>query len=385
MAKRKKSPVNVPELDILEQINLDAAGLDIGAEEIYACVPVGRDKSSVRAFPTFTVDLHALANWLEACRIKTVAMESTGIYWIPAYEILEARGFAVYLVNARHIKNVPGRKTDILDCQWIQQLHTYGLLRASFRPPEEICALRAMARHRDNLIRYRSAHIQHMQKALELMNVKLTQVVSDITGVTGMSIIRAVVAGERDSHRLARFRQSGCKKSEEQIAKALQGNYKPEHVFVLKQALAQYDFYQQQIQECDAQMEAMYACLPPSDPEEQVLPPPKPKRGKPRKNQAHFDLATSLYEAVGVDLTAVDGLDALTVQSIITEIGIDVSPWPTVKHFASWLCLAPHNDKSGGKILGVPKRHRTELIWHSGWQLRAWAAARVRLVLSIAA
>ena len=200
MAKRKKSPVNVPDLDVLEQINLHAAGLDIGAEEIYACVPADRDEPSVRVFPTFTVDLHALADWLAACQIETVAMESTGIYWIPVYEILEARGFEVYLVNARHIKNVPGRKTDILDCQWIQQLHTYGLLRASFRPPEEICALRAMARHRDNLIRYRSAHIQHMQKALELMNVKLTQVVSDITGVTGMSIIRAIVAGERDPH-----------------------------------------------------------------------------------------------------------------------------------------------------------------------------------------
>jgi hypothetical protein len=222
MAKRKKSPVNVPDLDILEQINVDAAGLDIGAEEIYACVPVGRDETSVRVFPTFTVDLHALADWMAACRIKTIAMESTGIYWIPVYEILESRGFDVYLVNARHIKNVPGRKTDILDCQWIQQLHTYGLLRASFRPAEDICALRAMARHRDNLIRYRSAHIQHMQKALELMNVKLTQVVSDITGVTGVSIIRAIVAGERDPHKLARFRQAGCKRSEEQIAKALQ-------------------------------------------------------------------------------------------------------------------------------------------------------------------
>jgi transposase len=356
MAKRKKSPMNVPDLDILEQINLDAAGLDIGAEEIYACVPVDRDESSVRVFPTFTVDLHALADWLAACRIKTVAMESTGIYWIPTYEILEARGFEVYLVNARHIKNVPGRKTDILDCQWIQQLHTYGLLRASFRPPEEICALRALARHRDNLIRYRSAHIQHMQKALELMNVKLTQVVSDITGVTGMGIIRALVAGERDPHKLAHFRQAGCKKSEGQIAKALQGNYKPEHIFVLKQALAQYDFYQLQIQECDAQMEAMYADLPSSEPEDRVSPPPRPNRSKPRKNQAHFDLATSLYKTVGVDLTAVDGLDALTVQSIITEIGTDVSAWPTVKHFASWLCLAPNNDKSGGKIL----RRRTK-------------------------
>ncbi len=351
MTKRKKSSVNVPALDVLEQINLHAAGLDIGSEEIYACVPADRDEHSVRVFPTFTVDLHALADWLTACQIETVAMESTGVYWIPIYEILEARGFEVYLVNARHVKNVPGRKTDILDCQWIQQLHTYGLLRASFRPPEDICALRAMARHRDNLIRYRSAHVQHMQKALQLMNVKLTAVVSDITGVTGLSIIRAIVAGERDRYNLARFRQSGCAKSEEEIAKALDGNYKLEHVFVLKQALAQYDFYLQQIQECDAQMEAMYATLPPSDPDDQGSPPPKRKGGKPRKNQAHFDLAASLYQVVGVDLTAIDGIDALTAQTIITEIGTDVSAWPTVKHFTSWLGLSPHNDKTGGKII----------------------------------
>lgn len=358
MAKRKKSDarVNVPALDVLEQINRDAAGLDIGAEEIWACVPAGRDTESVRIFPTFTHDLHMLADWLESCQVKTVAMESTGVYWIPIYEILEARGFEVYLVNARHIKNVPGRKTDYLDCQWIQRLHTYGLLRASFRPSEEICALRAMARHRDNLIRYRSAHIQHMQKALQLMNVKLTEVVSDITGVTGLSIIRAIIAGEREPHKLARFRQSGCKKSEAQIAKALQGNYKPEHLFVLKQAVAQYDFYLQQIQECDVKMEAMYAALPVSDPSERVSPPPKPRGGKPRKNQVNYDLATLLYEIVGVDLTAIDGLDALNIQRIITEVGTDVSAWPTVKHFTSWMCLAPHNDKSGGKVL----RSRTQ-------------------------
>jgi transposase len=351
MTERKKAAVNVPTLDILEQINLDAAGLDIGAEEIWVCVPVGRDNESVRVFPTFTVDLYALADWLEACQIRTVAMESTGVYWIPVYEILEARGFEVYLVNARHIKNVPGRKTDVLDCQWIQQLHTYGLLHASFRPPEEICALRALARHRDNLIRYRSAHIQHMQKALQLMNVKLTEVVSDITGVTGLSIIRSIVAGQRDPHQLARLRQSGCKKSEEQIAKALQGNYKPEYLFVLKQALAQYDFYQQQIQECDAEMEALYAALPPSNPQDRISSPPKPKGRKPRKNQANYDLATSLYQLVGVDLTAIDGMDALTAQAVISEIGTDMSPWATVKHFTSWLGLSPHNDKSGGKIL----------------------------------
>ncbi len=351
MTKRNKSSVNVPALDVLEQINLHAAGLDIGSEEIYACVPADRDEHSVRVFPTFTVDLHALAHWLTTCQIETVAMESTGVYWIPIYEILVAQGFEVYLVNARHVKNVPGRKTDILDCQWIQQLHTYGLLRASFRPPEEICALRAMARHRDNLIRYRSAHIQHMQKTLQLMNVKLTEVVSDITGVTGLSIIRAIVVGERNPYQLARLRQSGCAKSEEEIAKALQGNYKPEHVFVLKQALAQYDFYLQQIQECDAQMEAMYAALPPSDPDDRVSPPPRRKGGKPRKNQAHFDLAASLYQVVGVDLTAIDGIDALTAQTIITEIGTDVNAWPTVKHFTSWLGLSPHNDKTGGKII----------------------------------
>jgi len=360
MSKRKKSstksPIDIPSLDILEQINLNAAGLDLGSEEIFACVPPDRDEQSVRVFPTFTVDLYALADWLQACGIETVAMESTGVYWIPIYDILEARGFEVYLVNARHLKNVSGRKTDILDCQWIQQLHTYGLLRASFRPPEEIRALRELARHRDNLIRYRSNHIQHMQKALELMNVKLTEVVSDITGVTGLDIIRAIVAGERDPHKLARFRQPGCKHSEEEIAKALQGNYKPELVFILQQGLAQYDFYLQQIQECDAKMEKMYAALPPSDPDSQGSPPLKSKRGKPRKNQANYDLACSLYRIAGVDLVAVDGLDALTVQSIITEIGTDVSAWPTVKHFTSWLGLAPNNEKSGGKIL----RSRTQ-------------------------
>lgn len=352
MAKRKKLlPKDIPLLDTLKQLNLNAAGLDIGAEEIYVCVPADRDEPSVRAFPTFTPDLCALAAWLEACAIDTVAMESTGVYWIPIYEILEARGFRVHLVNARQLKNVSGRKTDVLDCQWIQQLHTYGLLRASFRPPEQICALRALARHRDNLIRYRSAHIQHMQKALELMNIKLTHVISDITGVTGLSIIRAILAGERDPRALARLRNVQCAKSEDEIAKALQGNYKAEHLFVLKQALAQYDFYQRQLQECDAEMEAMYAALPPSDPDEQGSPPPKPKTGKPRKNQAHYDLATSLYRMVGVDLTAIDGIDALTAQTIISEIGVDVTAWPTVKHFASWLGVAPHNRKSGGKVL----------------------------------
>lgn len=381
MAKReKKSPVNATPLDTLQQLNLNAAGLDIGAEEIYVCVPVDRDEQPIRVFATFTVDLYALADWLEACGIETVAMESTGVYWIPIFEILEARGFEVYLVNARHLKNVPGRKTDVLDCQWLQQLHTYGLLRASFRPPEEICALRAVARHRDNLVRYRSAHIQHMQKALQMMNIKLTQVVSDITGVTGMSIIRAIVAGEQDPERLAGLRNRQCAKSKAEIAKALEGNYKPEHLFVLKQALAQYDFYQQQMQECDVELEAMYAAFPSAELDEQACPPPKPRTGKRRKNQAHFDLATALYQMTGVDCTAIDGLDALTVHKLVTETGVDMSPWPTVKHFASWLCLAPYNDKSGGKVLRSGSK-RTQNRANTAFRIAAQSLSRSQSAL----
>jgi transposase len=350
--RKQKHTIDVKPVDVLSQINIDAAGLDIGAEDIYACVPTDRDEQPVQVFGTFTRDLNALADWLAACHIKTVAMESTGVYWIPIYEILESRDFEVYLVNARHLKNVPGKKTDVLDCQWIQQLHTYGLLQASFRPPEDICALRALVRHRMNLIRYRSAHIQHMQKALQQMNVLLMQVVSDITGVTGLNIIRAIVAGEHDPQVLARMRNRQCAKSEAEIAAALEGNYRFEHLFVLKQALAQYDFYDQQIRECDAELERMYDALSPADlDDEDAPPPPKPNNQKPRKNQAHFDLAMALYRATGVDLTAIDGIDALTAQKVISEIGLDMSRWPTVKHFASWLGVAPHNKKTGGKVI----------------------------------
>ena len=348
---KRNQDKQVPSLDSLEQINLHAAGLDIGAAEIWACVPEGRDETSVRVFQTFTVDLHALADWLEMCGVETVAMESTGIYWIPVYEILEARGFEVFLVNARHIKNVPGRKTDVLDCQWIQQLHTYGLLRASFRPEAEVCALRAYIRHRDNLIRYRSAHIQHMQKALHLMNVQLTNVISDITGQTGMHIIRDIVAGERDPVKLAQYRDPRCHSSQAEIAKALTGNYRDEHVFALQQALELYDFYNHQIKRCDAEIEQKYAAFKPVvDVEAQPLPPTK-KRTRRSSNAPEFDLRAYLYQITGVDLTQIDGLDALGVQKIITETGADMNCWPTVKHFTSWLTLAPHNDISGGKVL----------------------------------
>jgi len=349
MKKNKgQSKHKVVEIDVLEQINLNAAGLDIGAEEIYVAVPKGRDEESVRAYPTFTADLHKLADWLETCGIETVAMESTGPYWVPIYEILESRGFEVYLVNARHIKNVSGRKTDVLDCQWIQQLHTYGLLDPSFRPPEKICSIRSLVRHREMLIRYRSAHIQHMQKALSLMNLKLTNVLSDITGVTGMKIIRAIVSGEHTPEVLASYRNRQCKHNEAVIAKSLEGHYKREHLFELKQALELYDIYDEKLAACDAELEALYNEIDP--PDEPGTEAPKPSRQKRRKNQPHFDLSRSLYRMTGVDLTQVDGLDALTVQDILSEIGTDMSVWPTVKHFASWLRLAPNNKVTGGKV-----------------------------------
>lgn len=343
-----------PQANTLSVRNPNAAGLDIGASEIYVAVPEGRDEESVRCFATFTADLHQLAAWLEACGVDTVAMESTGIYWVPIYEILEAKGFEVYLVNARHAKNVPGRKTDVQDCQWIQQLHTYGLLRASFRPAEEISVLRSLVRQRENLVRYRSAHIQHMQKALQLMNLNLTQVVSDITGVTGLAIIRAIVVGEQEPQNLARLRHPSCAKSHAQIAKALEGHYKSEHLFALTQAVEAYDFYDRQIARCDQEIETHYHALPSAPPDNENKPP-IPTRRRPRKNQANFDLRTTLFQTVGVDLTAVDGIDALTAQTLIAEVGLDMNRWKSEKHFSSWLGVAPNHEKSGGKIL----RNRT--------------------------
>jgi transposase len=384
MAKRKQqlalNQITQAHLDSLPKLNLNAAGLDISASEIYVAVPADRAAQPVRAFGTYTTDLYALANWLAECGIDTVAMESTGLYWLPVYEILEGRGFEVYLVNARHLKNVAAKKTDVADCKWIQILHTFGLLQASFRPPQAICALRTLVRHRDNLVRYRSAHIQHMQKALQLMNVQLTQVISDITGVTGMQIIRAILAGERDPQVLARLRNTKCARTEAEIAKALQGHYQPEYVFMLKQAVAQYDFYQQQIEACDAELEAMYAALPETPVSSSDAPPPKPRGSQPRKNQAHFDLATALYRMVGVDLTAVDGLDALTVQDIISEIGLDMSKWPTEKHFTSWLCLAPNNRKSGGKLLSS-RTKKTENRANRAFRLAAQSLSRSQSAL----
>jgi transposase len=353
MAHKKKSKgakkAKLLTFDVLEQLNLNAAGIDIGSQEIYVSVPDDRDSEAVRKFSSFTTDLYDLAKWLKDCHIDTVAMESTSVYWVSLFDILEEQGFEVYLVNARHVKNVSGRKTDVLDCQWIRQLHTYGLLSASFHPPEDIRAVRALVRHRDMLTKYRASHIQHMQKALDLMNLKLHLVLSDITGQTGMNIIRAILAGEQRAESLAEFRHGRCKYSKEDIIKALTGHYRQEQLFSLKQAVELYDFYSQQVIACDAELESHYQSL------KQTYKPttnnPKPKKTYQRYNDANFDLSSYLYELTGVDLTAIDGLKAISVQNILVEVGLDMTKFKSAKHFASYLGLAPNNKISGGKVL----------------------------------
>jgi transposase len=261
MSKKKVKQSKV--LATLERVHPNAGALDIGALEIWAAVPPDRSEGSVRRFDTFTVDLKALADWLIECGVDTVAMESTGVYWIPVFELLEARGLKVYLVNARHVHNVPGRKSDFLDCQWLQQLHSLGLLNGSFRPDAEMVALRAYLRHRAELIQHRAPHILHMQKALQQMNLHLHHVLSDITDITGQDILRAIIAGERDPRVLAGFRQPGCKADEATIIKALTGTWRPEHLFVLTQSLAMYDAYTQQLAACDAEIERQFSLVKP--------------------------------------------------------------------------------------------------------------------------
>lgn len=343
----------IKRMEPVEIVHPNAAGLDIGSREIWACVPPDREGETVRPFATFTPDLKRLADWLVACGVDTVAMESTGVFWIPVFELLEARGLKVYLVNARHIKRVPGRKSDVQDCQWIQKLHALGLLSASFRPDGEMCALRAYLRHRAQLIQHRAPHILHIQQALQEMNVQLPQVLTDTTGETGMAIIRAIVAGERDGVRLAQLRDPKCKFPEETFAKALTGDWKAEYLFVVKQALALYDFYTAQIAACDAQIEQHYAAMKPrweggEEPPTSTTPKSKRKR---RKNEPASDVRAEIIRLTGVDLAAVGGIGPSLAQTILSEIGTDMSRWPTDKHFASWLGVAPHNDISGGKVL----------------------------------
>src|SRR5262249_6522970 len=291
----------------------------MGRKSHFVCVPVGRDKENVREFESFTQDLYELADWLKQCKIKTVAMESTGVYWIPLFEILEASGFEVRLVNSKHVKNVPGRKSDVLDCQWIQQLHTYGLLQGSFRPADHICTLRGYMRHRDNLVKTSASHIQHIQKALCEMNIQLHNVLSDIAGATGMRMIRAIVAGERDPKTLAQMRDDRCKNNLEVIEKSLVGNYRGEHVFALKQALELYDVYQEKLAECDREIERLLATFE-GKPEEGLHPLPKQPQKKRRKNELYANIHPHIYRITGVDLTQIDGLDTHSILKLVAEV-----------------------------------------------------------------
>lgn len=336
----------------LEQINRWAAGIDIGATSHFVAVPEGCDDKPVREFKSFTTDLIALVNWLKQCGIETVAMESTGVYWIPLYELLEENEFDVNLVDARQAKNVSGRKTDVLDCQWIQQLHTYGLLNKAFRPKEDICALRVYVRQRERLVQCAAMHIQHMQKALALMNVKLSQVVSDITGTTGMKIIRAIAAGEYDPKVLSCYRDKRCKNSRETIEKALTGHYRDEHMFALKQALELYDIYQGKLNDCSEMIKKQLSIIGNnSTPAQQSTSSTKPLLKKNSKNAPDFNLRDELQLLTGVDLTEIPGINTLSVLELIAEIGLDMSRWKNSKCFASWLGLCPGNKVSGGKRL----------------------------------
>jgi transposase len=320
-----------------------------------AAVGPDQDPEPVRSFGTFTGDLHRLADWFEKCGVRTVAMESTGVYWIPAFEILDQRGFEVILVNARDAKHVPGRKTDISDAQWLQRLHEYGLLRASFRLKGEVATLRAYLRQRERLLDYAASHIQHMQKALTQMNLQLHHVVTDITGATGMAIIRAIVAGERDPTVLAANRDPRCHSSVEKISQALVGNDREEHIFALTQALELYDIYQAKVAVCDVRIEAVLKRLRKAS----AVPVgklPSVRTTKKQANDPAFDVRTALHGLIGCDLTQIHGLGPYLALKLVGECGTNLSAWPNAKHFTSWLCLAPSNKISGGKVLSSRTR-----------------------------
>jgi len=351
LSKRQDLPV----------LHSDAAGIDIGSSFHVAAIPPDRSEESVKSFSAFTGDLNRMADWLIEHGITTVAMESTGVYWVPVFEILESRGLLVFLCNARETRSVPGRKTDVKDAQWIQRLHACGLLKASFRPTCDIAELRTYLRIRERLLDYAAAHIQHMQKALTFMNIQLNLVVSDITGVTGMRIIRSIVKGEKCAKTLAKMRDNRCKNSQETIQSALEGNYQAEHVFALKQALIMYDAYQVQVHECDKEIERVLSKLSLGKPSPSE-PIPKPRHRTRQPNQLNFDVRQSLYKLIGSDLTQIHGLGPYLSLRLVSECGLDMSKWPTAKHFTSWLTLSPGSKVSGGKVLSSHSRKSNNRI-----------------------
>src|SRR5207253_744089 len=336
----------------LEVIHPDAGGIDIGNESHYVAVPPGRDNQSVRRFGCTTDQLKAMAAWLKQCRIRTVAMQSTGVYWVAVYDILEAADLEVYLVNARDTKNMPGRKSDVQESQWLMKLHTYGLLRNSFRPPQEVRTMRTYWRQRNDLVRSAGRQIQRIQKALTQMNLRLANVLSDVSGVTGQAIIKAILAGERDPRKLATFRDKRVKASEEEIARGLEGNWQDDLLFMLKQEQEGYEFCQRQIAECDARLE-QYLQQTPDRSQGASLPEEKRKgRLQKKAKNPQFNLRTALFRITGTDLTQIDGIDVRTAATVISEAGWDMSKWENENHFVSWLRLCPDNRISGEKVIG---------------------------------
>src|SRR5258707_11503100 len=337
----------------LEVMHPDAAGVDIGNESHYVAVPAARDSEPVRRFGCTTAELKAMANWLKQCGIRTVAMQSTGVYWIAVYDILEQAGLEVYLVNARDTKNLPGRKSDVQESQWLMKLHTYGLLRNSFRPSQEIRVMRTYWRQRNDLVQSAGRHILRIQKALTQMNLQLANVLTDVSGATGQAIIKAILAGEHDPHKLAEFRDPRVKASEEQIAQSLEGNWQPDLLFLLKQEQDGYEFCHKQMAECDRQL-AQY--LQQREDRSQSAPLPEEKRKgrlkKKKGNAPQFDLREGLFRMTGTDLTRIDGIDVMTATTVISEAGYDMSKWQTENHFVSWLRLCPDNRISGNKVIG---------------------------------
>jgi transposase len=316
-----------------------------------------RDPQPVRRFDCFTADLHRLANWLQSCGVKTVALQSTGVYWIPLYDILEECGFQVYLVNARNTKNLPGRKSDVQESQWLLKLHTHGLLNNSFQPPSKIRTLRTYWRQRLQHITGAATCVQRMQKALTQMNIQLANVISDLSGVTGQMIVRAIVGGERDPRKLAELSHPRIQASRGEIAKSLEGNWRQELIFVLQQEIQMYDTYQRRVAECDQELQKHLSAFADtvSAPGKQELPPKKKK--KQNKNNPHFHLAEELQRISGVDMTRIDGVDVMVAQTLVSEVGLDMSRWKTEAHFASWLGLCPDNRISGDKVLSRGTRH----------------------------
>jgi transposase len=363
----------------LECIELNAAGIDVGATEVYVAVPPDRDPQPVRCFKTFTEDLRQMAAWLVQCRITTVAMESTGVYWIPPYEILEQAGLRVCLVNSKHVKHVPGRKSDVQDCQWLQYLHSVGLLHASFRPDDKICAIRALSRHRASLIEIASVHVQHMQKALTQMNLQIHHVLSDITGLSGMAILEAIVDGERDAAKLAALCNQRVRSDQQTVIKSLVGNYRSEHLFTLKQSLTAYKHYRELMAECDGEIERLTRQLDSriDPPQKEPMPPADPRFRKRSKNQFHCDMSSELTRVLGVDLTTIPGISALTAHTLLAEIGADLNRFANVAAFTSWLALCPNNKKSGGKVLSS-KTRQTNSRASRALRLAAQTLARSR-------